>query len=75
MRYPAQVLDRSVFVNPGWLAELSTFFAQEFFGERARDELILDEGVSYDQFLELLRVVCYCPTRKPITSKFLFEFF
>lgn len=61
------VEDQSVYVNPGWLAELSTFFATAFFGENANQEVVLSSEVSYEHFLELLRVVCYCPNRKPIT--------
>ncbi|KAK6102457.1 BTB/POZ domain family protein [Brugia pahangi] len=58
---------RSVYVNPGWLAEFSSFFAAMFFGKNVDEELTLGSEVSYDHFIELLRVVCYCPTRKPIT--------
>ncbi|EFO26974.1 hypothetical protein LOAG_01509 [Loa loa] len=32
---------RSVFVNPGWLAEFSNFFATMFFGKNAGENLIL----------------------------------
>ncbi|VDK86631.1 unnamed protein product, partial [Onchocerca ochengi] len=58
---------RSVYVNPGWLAEFSNFFVMVFFGKNAGQDLTLDDEVSYEHFIELLRVVCYCPTRKPIT--------
>ncbi|KAL4003844.1 BTB/POZ domain family protein [Acanthocheilonema viteae] len=58
---------RSVYVNPGWLAEFSNFFATMFFGKSADEDLTLGVEVSYEHFIELLRVVCYCPTRKPIS--------
>ncbi|EJW70649.1 hypothetical protein WUBG_18441, partial [Wuchereria bancrofti] len=32
-------LGRSVYVNPGWLAEFSNFFAAMFFGKNAGEEL------------------------------------
>ncbi|VDO77350.1 unnamed protein product [Onchocerca flexuosa] len=63
---------RTVYVNPGWLAEFSNFFVMVFFGKNAGQDLTLDDEVSYEHFIELLRVVCYCPTRKPITGYFLF---
>ncbi|VDK70044.1 unnamed protein product [Litomosoides sigmodontis] len=58
---------RAVYVNPGWLAEFSNFFATTFFGKSAGEDLTLGTEVSYEHFIELLRAVCYCPTRKPIT--------
>uniref|UniRef100_A0A915Q705 BTB domain-containing protein n=1 Tax=Setaria digitata TaxID=48799 RepID=A0A915Q705_9BILA len=58
---------RSVYVNPGWLAEFSNFFATMFFGKSADEDLTLGDDVSYEHFIELLRVACYCPARKPIT--------
>lgn len=60
-----------MYVNPGWLAEFSNFFAAMFFGKSAGEDLTLGIEVSYEHFIELLRVVCYCPTRKPVTSYFL----
>ncbi|CAG9537684.1 unnamed protein product [Cercopithifilaria johnstoni] len=59
---------RPVYVNPGWLAEFSNFFSTMFSGKNAGEDLTLSVEVSYEHFIELLRVVCYCPTRKPITS-------
>ncbi|KAM3722815.1 Cytokinesis defective protein [Dirofilaria immitis] len=58
---------RSVYVNPGWLAEFSNFFAVMFFDKNAGEDLTLGKEVSYEHFIELLRVVCYCPTLKPVT--------
>uniref|UniRef100_A0A0R3RZD9 BTB domain-containing protein n=1 Tax=Elaeophora elaphi TaxID=1147741 RepID=A0A0R3RZD9_9BILA len=59
---------RSVYVNPGWLAEFSNFFATMFFGKSMDKDLTFGIEVSYEHFIELLRVLCYCPTRKPITN-------
>ncbi|KHN75577.1 Uncharacterized protein C08C3.4 [Toxocara canis] len=61
------VQGRVLYVNDGWLAELSPFFASAFFGEKTLKEVELASDVSYDDFLELLRVVFLCPRRKPIT--------
>ncbi|VDN06376.1 unnamed protein product [Thelazia callipaeda] len=60
-------LGHTFYVNPGWLAELSSFFATMFFLNNAGEDIILSDEVKYENFLELLRVLCYCPTRKPIT--------
>lgn len=65
-------------MNQGWLAELSAFFAKSFFGEEGtiiKEEITLDDSVSYEHFLELLRVICYCPTRKPLTSNSVLRFY
>uniref|UniRef100_A0A915BNU6 BTB domain-containing protein n=1 Tax=Parascaris univalens TaxID=6257 RepID=A0A915BNU6_PARUN len=61
------VQDRVLYVNSGWLAELSAFFASMFFGEKAVKDFELPSDISYEDFLELMRVVFYCPKRKPIT--------
>lgn len=67
-------LGHTVYVNPGWLAEFSNFFSETFFGKNAGEDLTFGTEVSHEHFIELLRVLCYCPTRKPITSYFLFSF-
>uniref|UniRef100_A0A0N5AGK1 BTB domain-containing protein n=1 Tax=Syphacia muris TaxID=451379 RepID=A0A0N5AGK1_9BILA len=64
---PILISGRSLYVNAGWLAELSTFFAKTFFGNSPVNELQLSPDISYEDILELMRVVFYCPTRKPIT--------
>ncbi|VDM78184.1 unnamed protein product [Strongylus vulgaris] len=59
------VEDRSFFVNPGWLAELSPFFAEYCFGEDAHRSLIIDD-IKPSDMLEFFRCIFFCPMRKPI---------
>ncbi|MFH4974797.1 hypothetical protein AB6A40_001506 [Gnathostoma spinigerum] len=66
---------RTLFVNAGWLAELSPFFASKYFGPNASNVIELSSEFTYDQVLELMQVIFYCPTRKPITVSNLPEVF
>ncbi|CAJ0599595.1 unnamed protein product [Cylicocyclus nassatus] len=59
------VEDRSFFVNPGWLAELSPFFAEYCFGDDAHHSLIIDD-IKPSDMLEFFRCIFFCPMRKPI---------
>uniref|UniRef100_A0A0K0CWK8 BTB domain-containing protein n=1 Tax=Angiostrongylus cantonensis TaxID=6313 RepID=A0A0K0CWK8_ANGCA len=60
------VEDHSFFVNAGWLAELSPFFAEYCFGETARRSLIIDD-IKPSDMLEFFRCIFFCPMRKPIS--------
>ncbi|TKR76449.1 hypothetical protein L596_017584 [Steinernema carpocapsae] len=60
---------RSLWVNPGYVCEFSKYFAEIVFGHNNLPaKCVAINGVKYEHFLELLRVLCYCPTRKPITE-------
>uniref|UniRef100_A0A914E1I8 BTB domain-containing protein n=1 Tax=Acrobeloides nanus TaxID=290746 RepID=A0A914E1I8_9BILA len=59
------VENRSLYVNPGYLAEMSPYFGTIY--EQQINPVSITE-LSYDQVLELMRVVFYCPQRKPITQ-------
>ncbi|PAV67065.1 hypothetical protein WR25_18401 [Diploscapter pachys] len=59
--------EKSFFVNPGWLAELSSFFQDYCFSaETAGNALIVDD-IAPTEMLEFLRCIFFCPTRKPLT--------
>nr|CDJ97932.1 BTB:POZ domain containing protein [Haemonchus contortus] len=60
------VEDTSFYVNAGWLAELSSFFASYCFGEDAHNSLIIDD-IKPSDMLEFFRCIFFCPMRKPIT--------
>ncbi|KAK6045652.1 hypothetical protein COOONC_16844 [Cooperia oncophora] len=62
------VEDTSFYVNAGWLAELSSFFAHYCFGEEAHNSLIIDDIKPCDM-LEFFRCIFFCPMRKPLTDK------
>ncbi|CAJ0933647.1 unnamed protein product, partial [Mesorhabditis belari] len=54
----------SLYVNPGWLAEMS-----EFFKERCRTENnLVIEYVPYNELLEFFQCIFYCPMRKSLSS-------
>ncbi|KAH7725878.1 Protein CYK-7 b [Aphelenchoides avenae] len=57
------VEDRTLYVNMGYLSELSTHFAHCV--EQCTDPVVV-KNATYEEVLELLRVVFYCPQRKPI---------
>jgi hypothetical protein len=61
-----EVDGRVLFVNLGYLAELSVYFATLY--ESEETPITVPEEVSYGEMLELLRVVFYCPQRKPLTQ-------
>ncbi|KHJ76563.1 hypothetical protein OESDEN_23817 [Oesophagostomum dentatum] len=63
------VEERSFFVNAGWLAELSPFFADYCFGEDAHRSLIIDD-IKPSDMLEFFRCIFFCPMRKPISGEF-----
>lgn len=50
----------------GYLAEYSTYFANSY--EQNEDPIYLDKP--YEDVLELMRCMFFCPQRKPITRKF-----
>jgi len=58
--------DKTMFVNLGYLAEYSSVFAELF--EKRVDPVYIDEFTA-DDVLELMRVVFFCPQRKPITRE------
>ncbi|VDN50985.1 unnamed protein product [Dracunculus medinensis] len=66
--YEQYMKNHILYVNAGWLAEISTFFLSVFFPDHSHSsEVILSSEILYEDVLELLRVVCYCPRKKPIT--------
>ncbi|KAK6010801.1 hypothetical protein OSTOST_24132 [Ostertagia ostertagi] len=62
------VEDTSFYVNAGWLAELSSFFADYCFGEEAHNSLIIDD-IKPSEMLEFFRCIFFCPMRKPLTVR------
>ncbi|KAK0414790.1 hypothetical protein QR680_011617 [Steinernema hermaphroditum] len=59
---------RSLWVNPGYICEFSKYFTEIIYEGGTQAKSVAINGVKFEQFLELLRVLCYCPTRKPITE-------
>ncbi|CAJ0936852.1 unnamed protein product, partial [Mesorhabditis belari] len=60
---------RSLFLNAGWLAELSPFFANYCFGSDkhpGRATYNASEDLHYNELLEFFRCNFYCPMRKPL---------
>ncbi|PAV90011.1 hypothetical protein WR25_12885 isoform C [Diploscapter pachys] len=55
------------FVNPGWLAELSSFFQDYCFGEDTAGSALIVDDISSAEMLEFLRCIFFCPTRKPLS--------
>ncbi|CAI4232099.1 unnamed protein product [Auanema sp. JU1783] len=55
-----------LYVNAGWLAELSPFFADYCFGETAQQQLRIND-YTYSEVLECMRCIFFCPMRKPLT--------
>ncbi|KJH48719.1 hypothetical protein DICVIV_05175 [Dictyocaulus viviparus] len=58
--------ERSFFVNAGWLAELSPFFAHYCFAEEVHRSLIIDD-IKPSDMLEFFRCIFFCPMRKPLS--------
>lgn len=67
--YELAVGDRSLFVNAGWLAELSPFFSNLCFGEYADPHRAELPDKKYDEVLEVMRAVFDCPSRKPVDGR------
>ncbi|ULU02829.1 hypothetical protein L3Y34_002431 [Caenorhabditis briggsae] len=61
--------NRSFFVNAGWLAELSPYFAEELFVRKPNSKRYVIEQATPEEVLELLRCITFCPMRKPLTVK------
>ncbi|CAP21563.2 Protein CBR-CYK-7 [Caenorhabditis briggsae] len=57
------------FVNAGWLAELSPYFAEELFVRKPNSKRYVIEQATPEEVLELLRCITFCPMRKPLTVK------
>ncbi|GMT21045.1 hypothetical protein PFISCL1PPCAC_12342, partial [Pristionchus fissidentatus] len=58
--------NRALYVNPGWMAELSTFFQEACYGGRENEPVVI-EDVKYEEMLDFLRCITFCPQRKSIT--------
>ncbi|CEF67090.1 BTB/POZ-like domain and BTB/POZ fold domain and BTB/POZ domain-containing protein [Strongyloides ratti] len=63
--YPLIVGKTIFYVNPGYLSEYSIFFSK-FFNNKKNVDISLLDNTEESDFLELLRVLHYCPIRKPI---------
>lgn len=61
--------NRSFFVNPGWLAELSPYFADELYVRKPNVQRYVIDQATPDEVLEFLRCITFCPMRKPLTVK------
>ncbi|PAV90009.1 hypothetical protein WR25_12885 isoform A [Diploscapter pachys] len=61
------VENKHFFVNPGWLAELSSFFQDYCFGEDTAGSALIVDDISSAEMLEFLRCIFFCPTRKPLS--------
>uniref|UniRef100_A0A0N4ZUU3 BTB domain-containing protein n=1 Tax=Parastrongyloides trichosuri TaxID=131310 RepID=A0A0N4ZUU3_PARTI len=63
--YPLVVGNATFYVNPGYLCEYSVYF-EKFFNVKGKVDTSLLSNINENDFLELLRVLHYCPIRKPI---------
>ncbi|EFP04286.1 hypothetical protein GCK72_009119 [Caenorhabditis remanei] len=61
--------NRSFFVNAGWLAELSPYFAEEFYVRKPNSKRYVIDSSTPEEVLEFLRCITFCPMRKPLTVK------
>nr|ACI49210.1 hypothetical protein Csp3_JD04.009 [Caenorhabditis angaria] len=61
--------DRVFYVNAGWLAELSPYFADIIFTRKPTPKRYQLEGSSPVEVLEFLRCITFCPMRKPLSVK------
>uniref|UniRef100_A0A0K0FI19 BTB domain-containing protein n=1 Tax=Strongyloides venezuelensis TaxID=75913 RepID=A0A0K0FI19_STRVS len=65
--HPLNVGKNIFYVNPGYLSEYSVYFSMFFNNKGNVDKTLLD-NIEGNDFLELLRVLHYCPIRKPISN-------
>uniref|UniRef100_A0A1I7ULS6 BTB domain-containing protein n=1 Tax=Caenorhabditis tropicalis TaxID=1561998 RepID=A0A1I7ULS6_9PELO len=61
--------NRSFYVNAGWLAELSPYFADELFVRKPNLKRYVIDQATPEEVLEFLRCITFCPMRKPLTVK------
>jgi len=56
----------SLYVNKGWLSEISQYFAERLQDGIADEKIILDGSETMETFQEFFRCCFDCPVRKPI---------
>ncbi|EGT56512.1 hypothetical protein CAEBREN_12432 [Caenorhabditis brenneri] len=61
--------NRSFYVNAGWLAELSPYFAEELYVRKPSSKRYVIDQATPEEVLEFLRCITFCPMRKPLTVK------
>ncbi|CAI2348645.1 unnamed protein product [Caenorhabditis sp. 36 PRJEB53466] len=61
--------ERVFYVNPGWMAELSPYFAEQIFVRKTAAKRFVLEQATPTEVLEFLRCITFCPMRKPLTVK------
>ncbi|PIC39890.1 hypothetical protein B9Z55_011435 [Caenorhabditis nigoni] len=61
--------NRSFFVDPAWLAELSPYFAEELFVRNPNTKRYVIEQATAEEVLEFLRCTAVWAIRKPLTAE------
>ncbi|CAB3401467.1 unnamed protein product [Caenorhabditis bovis] len=61
--------ERTFYVNAGWLAELSPYFAEIIFVRKPPQRKFIFDEATPTEVLEFLRCITFCPMRKPLSVK------
>uniref|UniRef100_A0A8R1HXS3 BTB domain-containing protein n=3 Tax=Caenorhabditis japonica TaxID=281687 RepID=A0A8R1HXS3_CAEJA len=67
--YEIKCGERSFFVNAGWLAELSPYFADQIYVRKTDQKRYDMDQATPNEVLEFLRCITFCPMRKPLSVK------
>ncbi|CAD6185834.1 unnamed protein product [Caenorhabditis auriculariae] len=65
--YEIVAIDQVFYVNAGWLAELSPYFAENAFCRKPPVKRLVLDDVTPEECLEFIRCIFFCPMRKPLS--------